>query len=124
MMQRGLHAVFERLIRPPSGPSLRLIPRWDLYGHAYLYDSISAHNHEDIGYALSVAREQGGRVLDVGGGTGRLAEVLAAAGCAVTMVDFSPAMLQVAARRHARLPLEAQSRWILRGADMCELALD
>lgn len=40
---------------------------------------------------------RGARVLDVGSGTGRpVAEVLARAGCAVTGIDVSPAMVELA----------------------------
>lgn len=42
-------------------------------------------------------------VLDVGGGTGELAADLARAGHAVTLLDFSPAMLDTARRRCAGL---------------------
>lgn len=43
------------------------------------------------------------RVLDVGGGTGRQCQVLAAAGVACTLIDHSPAMLRVARQRRAPL---------------------
>jgi S-adenosylmethionine-dependent methyltransferase len=42
-------------------------------------------------------------ILDVGGGTGELAADLAEAGHSVTLLDFSPAMLELARRRCAGL---------------------
>ncbi|MCA1986303.1 MAG: class I SAM-dependent methyltransferase [Desulfovibrio sp.] len=43
------------------------------------------------------------RVLDVGGGTGRQCQVLAAAGVACMVIDHSPAMLRVARQRRGPL---------------------
>jgi SAM-dependent methyltransferase len=49
-------------------------------------------------------------VLDVGGGAGHQSFPLAQAGCAVTLLDSSPAMLAKARQRLGRLPAEAQAR--------------
>ena len=46
-----------------------------------------------------IAKKEGGRVLELGVGTGRVAIPLAEAGFDVTGVDLSPAMLAVARRR-------------------------
>src|SRR5215475_3020739 len=49
-------------------------------------------------------------VLDVGGGAGHQSFPLAQAGYDVTLLDSSPAMLDKARQRLARLPDEAQAR--------------
>ena len=67
-------------------------------------------------------------VLDVGGGTGELAADLARDGCSVTLLDFSPAMLEEAHRRCAGLNVTlvcAQASQIpaLFGAERFDLVL-
>jgi S-adenosylmethionine-dependent methyltransferase len=57
------------------------------------------------------------RVLDVGGGAGHQSFPLAQAGYEVTLLDPSPAMLDKARGRLARLPAEAQRRVKLLEAD-------
>ncbi|MGI8418034.1 MAG: class I SAM-dependent methyltransferase, partial [Nakamurella sp.] len=56
-------------------------------------------------------------VLDVGGGAGHQSFPLAQAGYDVTLLDSSPAMLDKARERLARLPAEAQRRVTLVQAD-------
>lgn len=56
-------------------------------------------------------------VLDVGGGAGHQSFPLAQAGYDVTLLDSSPAMLDKARQRLARLPGEAQRRVALLEAD-------
>ena len=56
-------------------------------------------------------------VLDVGGGAGHQSFPLAQAGYDVTLLDSSPAMLDKARQRLARLPAEAQRRVTLVQAD-------
>jgi SAM-dependent methyltransferase len=56
-------------------------------------------------------------VLDVGGGAGHQSFPLALAGYDVTLLDPSPAMLEKAAQRLGRLPVEARGRVTLLQAD-------
>lgn len=49
----------------------------------------------------------GARILDAGGGTGRLAQVLARDGARLTVADFSHGMLRVAARKGGLAPTRA-----------------
>lgn len=49
----------------------------------------------DVDFYLELARDQGGPILDIGGGTGRVAWPIAAAGSQVTTLDRSEAMLAV-----------------------------
>lgn len=63
-------------------------------------------------------------ILDVGCGTGRHAELLAAKGYAVTGVDLSPKMIALADKRRSRLPKETQARLRFETADIRALRLD
>ncbi len=65
------------------------------------YDAIHGEGGDDLVFWLPFAAEQGGPVLEVGAGTGRIALPLARAGHSVTVLDPSPAMLDVARRRAA-----------------------
>ena len=56
-------------------------------------------------------------VLDVGGGAGHQSFPLAQAGYEVTLLDSSPAMLDKARQRLARLPAEARRRVTLLQGD-------
>ena len=66
------------------------------------YDAIHGDGGDDLDFWLPFAAEQGGPILEVGAGTGRIALPLARAGHAVTALDPSPAMLAIARRRAAR----------------------
>ena len=59
------------------------------------YDDLVSIGSTDADNAVAflAARAEGGRVLELGVGTGRLAVPLARLGCAVTGIDSSPAML-------------------------------
>lgn len=68
------------------------------YGDAFadVYDAWY-HDVSDVDATVALVAElagQGGRVLELGAGTGRLAVPLAAAGLAVTALDASPAMIE------------------------------
>jgi SAM-dependent methyltransferase len=61
---------------------------------ARLYDlDLAEDPGDDIGLYLALAARTGGPVLELAAGTGRIVRPLAAAGYAVTAVDFDPAML-------------------------------
>ena len=66
-----------------------------------MYDP-SGQDGEDAAAFLSTLLPEGGRVLELGVGTGRIAVPLAATGAAVTGVDASPRMLELLARRDSR----------------------
>jgi SAM-dependent methyltransferase len=66
---------------------------------ARLYDLDLVEDPGDLDLYLALAARTGGPILELGGGTGRVAVPLAAAGHEVTAVDIDPAMLGRARRR-------------------------
>jgi len=73
---------------------------------------------EDLPLWRALAADAGGRVLDVGAGTGRVTLDLARRGIEVVGLDVEPALVEELARRGAGLPVRAVA------ADVRELALD
>lgn len=69
---------------------------------AQYYDQLHASLTADVPFVRELAEEQGGPVLEVGSGTGRLLIPLAEAGFHVTGIDSSPQMMSIA-RRHLLL---------------------
>src|SRR5438270_4715681 len=68
---------------------------------ARLYDPWSRSVTEDVGFYVDEAVADGGPVVELGVGTGRIAVPVAAAGVSVVGVDASAAMLEVCAERAA-----------------------
>jgi SAM-dependent methyltransferase len=68
---------------------------------ARLYDPWSASVREDVDFYVELARVAGGRVVELGVGTGRIAIPIAAAGVQVIGVDSSRGMLEVCAEAAA-----------------------
>jgi SAM-dependent methyltransferase len=64
----------------------------------------------DVGFYVDEAVANGGPVLELGSGNGRVAIPLAEAGCAVTGLDISNAMLTAAEERRAALPPAVRDR--------------
>src|SRR4030042_4719047 len=71
---------------------------------ARFYDLENAEVTEDLPCWVDLARRQGGPVLELGCGSGRVLLPLAREGFEVTGVDSSPAMLDLARRRLALQP--------------------
>ncbi len=63
---------------------------------AEVYDAVYADVRDDVPFYVDLARKSGGPVLELGCGTGRVSVPIAASGVAVTGLDVSPAMLQLA----------------------------
>ncbi|MBP6545777.1 MAG: class I SAM-dependent methyltransferase, partial [Phenylobacterium sp.] len=66
------------------------------------YDLFAAQNSNlagDIDFYLDLARDRGGKVLELACGTGRILTPLVEAGFEVTGVDISRAMLDLADRK-------------------------
>lgn len=77
---------------------------------------------DDIAMYREFASESGNEVLELGCGTGRVAEPLARAGCDVTGIDLSPSMLERARARAAGL--SGEGSLTLLQADMRTLDLE
>jgi len=78
---------------------------------------------EDVAFYLDVARGAGGRVLELGSGTGRVTIALAQAGCVAVGVDRSAAMLAGAESNRDALAPEVQARLRFVKADMVDFDL-
>jgi SAM-dependent methyltransferase len=95
--------------------------------HIESYDSIYEPLPEalagDIAFYADLARRGGGRVLEIGCGTGRVTLALAAAGFDMVGIDLSEEMLAQARAKRAALPAAAASRIDLVRADMRDFAL-
>jgi len=74
------------------------------YESAEYYDLAYRQVTDDINYYLETAWNQGGPVLELGCGTGRITLQLARAGLTVTGIDISTEMLDQARRKLAREP--------------------
>lgn len=76
------------------------------------WHEIECHGYDaDLGLWLALAEREGGPVLDVGAGTGRVALPLAAAGHDVTALDLEPALLAEIRARDPRVrTVEADAR--------------
>src|SRR3954452_5902065 len=77
----------------------------------------------DIEFYLDQARRSGGPVLDLGGGTGRVAWPLAESGFEVTSLDVSAPMLARSETKRELASRAAQTRVVLVHADLREFAL-
>ena len=89
---------------------------------ARLYDVDLVEDPGDLDLYVALARRTGGPILELGGGTGRLAVPLAEHGHDVTVVDLDPAMLERAARRVAEMP-NGSGRVDLVEGDLLDLRL-
>jgi SAM-dependent methyltransferase len=89
---------------------------------ARYYDQIHEQLTADLPIILELARENGGPVLDLGCGTGRLLFPLAEAGYKVTGVDNSPQMLAIANKRLSVESEEVREFITLWEKDICSLA--
>lgn len=89
---------------------------------ARLYDVDLIEDPGDLDLYVALARRTGGPILELGGGTGRLAVPLAEHGHDVTVVDLDPAMLERASRRVEDMP-NGSGRVDLVEGDLLDLRL-
>jgi SAM-dependent methyltransferase len=89
---------------------------------APLYDAFPFE--EDLPLYLELAGTEGGRVLELGCGTGRLSLPLLAAGHQVTGIDASPAMLSILRRKLEAAGPDVHARATLLQADMRDFRLE
>jgi len=78
---------------------------------------------QDVGFYLDLAKKQGGKALELGVGTARLAVQLARAGVEVWGIDNSPHMLRAAEAKLAKEKPEVRSRVHLEQVDVREFTL-
>lgn len=93
----------------------------DLYQRPSLYDEQYDAYRDDLPHYRALAEDQGGPVLELGAGTGRVTAALAERGIEVVAVDSSEAMLGAARTRLEERGLAG--RVTLVQADMRSLAL-
>jgi len=85
-----------------------MVPRegwegWDAYAPFYDWENARTLGHRDVPFWRRIARERGGRVLELGCGTGRVSLGVARSGVDLVGIDRSAAMLGRAAARARRL---------------------
>jgi len=78
---------------------------------------------QDVGFYLDLAKKQGGKALELGVGTARLAVQLARAGVEVWGIDNSPHMLSAAKAKLTKEKPDVRSRIHLKHADVREFTL-
>jgi len=92
---------------------------------AELYDHVAPYrDRQDVGFFLEMARASGGRVLELGCGTGRILVPTAKAGMEIVGLDSSQSMLSVCAQKLRQEPREVQARAQLVRGNMREFLLD
>jgi SAM-dependent methyltransferase len=91
----------------------------DLYDHVVPY-----RERPDVAFYVEAADTNGGPVLEVGCGTGRVLIPTARAGIVVTGIDLSTHMLEICRRRLAEEPDEVQARAELVQVDMRTFELE
>ena len=88
----------------PPGPFADGAAGWDDYAPFYDWENARTIGRRDVAFWRGIARREGGPVLELGCGTGRLLIPIARAVTRVVGVDRSSAMLARASARRRRLP--------------------
>lgn len=86
---------------------------WDEYAPFYDWENARTMGRRDVRFWQDMARREGGPVLELGCGTGRLTMPVARTGAGVVGVDRSRPMLAYATRRARRLPVARRPRLVL-----------
>ena len=76
---------------------------WDEYAAFYDWENAQTMGRQDVTFWQGLARREGGPVLELGCGTGRVTMPVARTGVPIVGVDRSDSMLAYAARRARRL---------------------
>jgi SAM-dependent methyltransferase len=94
-----------------------------LYLDAGLFDQLYRRRSQDVRFYVDMAQRFGGPVLELGVGSGRVANAIARAGLDVVGVDVMASMLKAARERTAALPQAARARVRLVRGDLRTLRL-
>jgi SAM-dependent methyltransferase len=86
---------------------------WDQYAPFYDWENARTMGRRDVRFWQDVARREGGPVLELGCGTGRLTIPVARTGARVVGIDRSRPMLSYATARARRLRLAERPRLVL-----------
>ena len=78
---------------------------WDEYARFYDWENARTMGRKDVRFWQAFARREGGPVLELGCGTGRVVIPVARTGVPVVGIDRSEPMLAYARRRARRLPV-------------------
>ena len=98
--------------------------RLNHYEDGAWYDAEYVHIRSDIPLYTSIAREMnGGSILELACGTGRLSFPMAEAGASVVGLDVEPAMLRQAERKRKRVPPSVANRLRFVAGDMRHFSL-
>jgi ubiquinone/menaquinone biosynthesis C-methylase UbiE len=81
---------------------------WDDYAPFYDWENRRTMGRKDVRFWQALARREGGRVLELGCGTGRVTMPVARTGVPVVGIDRSGAMLALGSRRARRMPAAAR----------------
>lgn len=105
------------MARTPSKPKARTAPAeghegWDEYAPFYDWENARTLGRRDVPFWRTLALHHGGRLLELGCGTGRISLPLGRAGVSVVGVDRSAPMLARARQRIRRAKLGARIRLI------------
>ena len=100
-------------------------PYDDIPDFGLLYDHVPLYlERQDLDFYVAEAKASGGRVLEVGCGTGRILLPTARAGCTITGIDSSRHMLARCRTKLAAEPAAVQSRVTLTQHEMRSFSLD
>ena len=86
---------------------------WDEYAPFYDWENARTMGRQDVRFWQDLARREGGPVLELGCGTGRLTMPVARTGAKVVGVDRSRPMLAFGRRRARRLPVAQRPRLVI-----------
>jgi ubiquinone/menaquinone biosynthesis C-methylase UbiE len=86
---------------------------WDEYAPFYDWENARTMGRQDVRFWQDIARREGGPVLELGCGTGRLTMPVARTGVRVVGIDRSRPMLAYATTRARRLPVARRPRLVL-----------
>ncbi|HEX7485766.1 MAG TPA: methyltransferase domain-containing protein [Vicinamibacterales bacterium] len=81
---------------------------WDEYARFYDWENARTMGRKDVRFWQDFARQQGGPLLELGCGTGRVTVPVARTGVPVVGIDRSEPMLAYARRRARRLPVASR----------------